>query len=146
MPGKASLALRLRSKMRLKVSKLRYTERRQAVWSKPLHIYTLTNAHRSIKVDVNEDNLLQKSYTQPGVRLQRLGVRVEDPVLQSSARTCTVSQQGSTAARTERSLKRSLCRQTPALPFSDSFSRVSPPRLSGLSGRLQRVEARRSGI
>lgn len=108
--------------MCLKVSKLHYTERRQAVWSKPLYIYTLTNAHRSIKVDVNEDNLLQKSYTQPGVRLQRLGVCVEDPVLQSSARTCTVSQQESTAARTERSLKWSLCRQ----PQHSHFLTVSP--------------------
>lgn len=46
---KASLTLRLRSKMHLKVSTLHYTERRQAVWSKPLYIYTSTNAHRSIR-------------------------------------------------------------------------------------------------
>lgn len=84
-----------------------------------LHIDKRTQKH---KVDVNGDYLLQKSYTQPGVGLQWLGVRVEDPVLQSSVRTCKVSQQESTAARTERSLKRSLCRQ----PQHSHFLTVSP--------------------
>lgn len=46
--------------------------RRQAVGSNALYTYTRTNAHRNASHG-NEDNLLQKSYTQPGVRFAEAG-------------------------------------------------------------------------
>lgn len=47
--------------------------RRQAVGSNALHTYTWTNAHKNASHG-NEDNLLQKSYTQPGSRFAEAGV------------------------------------------------------------------------
>lgn len=73
--------------------------RRQAVGSNALYTYTRTNAHRNASHG-NEDNLLQKSYTQPGVRFAEAGdMCVEDPVLPGSLGTQRVSQWMSTAAK-----------------------------------------------
>lgn len=105
---------------------------------------TCTHGETHTEAHGNEDNLLQKSYTQPRVRLQRLGVCVvEDPVLPGSPRTRRVSQWKSTAAK--RSIpEKGPVRMATALPFSSGISEV-PSRLPALSGRLQRTGDRDVG-
>lgn len=105
---------------------------------------TCTHGQTHTEAHGNEDNLLQKSYTQPRVRLQRLGVCVvEDPVLPGSPRTRRVSQWKSTAAK--RSIpEKGPVRMATALPFSSGISEV-PSCLPALSGRLQRTGDRDVG-
>lgn len=99
---------------------------------------TRTHGQMHREVHGNEDSLLQKSYTQPRVRLQRLGVCVvEDPVLPGSLRTRRVSQWKSTAAKRSAPEKGPM-RMATALLFSSGISEV-PSCLLGLSGRLQRT-------
>lgn len=134
MLKKASLTVKSRSKMHWQGS-CTTREGEKLLGATPCtrtHGQTHTEAHG------NEDNLLQKSYTQPGVRLQRLGVCVlEDPVLPGSPRTHRVSQWMSTA--TKRSIpEKGPVRAATTLLFSSCISEV-PSCLPGLSGRLQRT-------
>ena len=142
---KASLTFRSRSKMHLKVNELHYVGRRQAVWSNPLYIYTLTNAHRSIGACKRRQSA---SETLHPTQSQVAEVGCACGGRPSSAGLCEDLHGFSSEehSRENRTIpEKGSVQMTTALPFSNGFSEV-PTCPSGLSGRLQRTEGSNVGI
>ena len=127
------------------MNELHYTRRRQAVRSNPLHIYTLTNAHRSTgarKRRQSASEILHPTQCQVAEAGGACGGRPSSAGLCEDLHGLSREEHGSKKRAIP---KRGPVQTMTALLFASGFSEV-PTCLSGLGGRLQRAEDRHLGL